>query len=240
MAEGAFRGAQQQFALPAGGGVQRRQAGGIRHAPQVVEVSGNPFMLYHHCAQGGGARRDGDVERRLGGAGEGQRVRDRRLRRQPRHEPHRRPRRLTEHQRQRALVRVAQPGLGAQHRFAPRGDAQMCRFLDRAVNRADWELHHLRFVHGGKFRRLHGATRQAGPRRQRMGERPSPVVEPVAVVAPAFRDVAPEVADHALEPRRGWPGGGKGRVASGLDGDRCSQDIAAAAEQRVHLDRVGP
>ena len=147
---------------------------------------------------------------------------------------------LPTHQRQRALVRVAQPGLCAQHLFAPRRQPQMRRFLDRAVDRADRDLHHPRLVQVGELRRLHGTARQAGPRRQRVGERPSPVVQPGAFVAPALRGVAPEVADHALEPRRGRPGRGKGGVAAGLDRDRRRQDIVAAAEQRMDLDWCPP
>ena len=221
-------------------GAARRQDLGLRrlgYRGESIEMTGDPLDLGHDVAQCQRAGRNLAAQCRLGRPRECNRVCDRRLARQARGKPRRRPRRFAAHQGQRALVRVAQSRLQPHDGLAADAKTQMRRRLDAAANRTQRELVEVRWEQ--ELRRL-GPSGRPGMQRQWRADRPVPMIEPRPLIGAADRRMPPEIAHHPLEPHGGRTGGRQGRIAAILDLGRNQQRRGAVAQQGIDLARVRP
>ena len=171
-------------------------------SPRWLAIRSSSAMTARSASARGGAS---DFERGLGGPCEGDRMGDGGVARETRGEARRHARRLAAHQRQLALMRVAEPRLQPDHRLAVRGEAEMPRLDDSGMDRADRDLMQVLALRRQEFGRLRAARRGHRAERHRVHAAPLPVIQPGPQVARTLRLMAPEVLDHALEPRGPWP-----------------------------------
>ena len=111
--------------------------------------------------------------------------------RKPRRITYRRTGRGAEHERKRALMRVAKPLFQAHHHFSLHRKAKMSGFDYASMNRADRDL-----VNAFPFRwqklRLRGFSRKGdGFGGKRVAQIPAPVIQPRAQINRAFCVMAP-------------------------------------------------
>ncbi len=126
--------------IQAEAGQEEPKAASLQMAPNIAKMVGDPFQLRHDAAQGVGARGRLDLQRGFRGAGEGDGMGHRRIAGEACGEACGGAGRLAAHHRQRALVRVAEPGLEAHHRFAGGVEAEMPGFDDAGMDRPDRDL----------------------------------------------------------------------------------------------------
>jgi hypothetical protein len=120
--------------------MHHREGGVVADRANIAEVISEAFEFGHQGAQPNGARRNLDVERRLDGAGEGEGIGDRAVARYTSRETCRRINGRAHHQGLYALVRITEPFFEPHDRLAAGGEAEMPRFDDARMDRADGDL----------------------------------------------------------------------------------------------------
>ena len=153
-------------------GVHQREGGVVADRADVAEVIGEALELGHQRAQPDRARRRLDAERRLDGAGEGERIGDRAVAGDAAGEPRRPVDVGAGHQTLDALVDVAEPLLEPHHGLAVGGEAEMAGLDDAGMDRPDRDLVQALALGGQEAIGARAAGRRRS-RAERMAARPS-------------------------------------------------------------------
>ena len=138
---------------------------------------GEAFEFCHQSAQPNGARWNLDVKRRLDGAGESKGIGDRAVARRTSGETCGAINGRATHQGLYALVGVTEPFFEPHHRLAAGGEAEMARFDNACVHRADGDLVQALAFGRKKFVRGRGLKCLCRPS-ERMAQAPTAMVEP--------------------------------------------------------------
>ena len=140
MAEAGVGRAQHALAQDAALRMHEGERGVVADRADVAEMIGEPLELGHQRAQIARARRRFDVERRLDGVGEGDRIGDGAVAGGAPGKPRRLVDGRAGHQRLDALVHVAEALFEPHHGLAVGGEAEMARLDDAGMHRADRNL----------------------------------------------------------------------------------------------------
>ena len=205
VAEAGFGRAQDSFAQDSALRMHDRERSIVADRADVAEMIGQPLQLRHQRAQVNRARRHLDLQRRLGGLREGDRIGDRAVARGAAGKACRLLQRRARHQRFDALVRIAEPLFQPHHVLAVGGEAEMARLDDAGMHRADRNLVQRVAFAGQELVGL--ALSRRGALAERVAALPDAMIEPGPRVGRAVGFEAKEIADRAFEPqRRRMPG----------------------------------
>ena len=181
-------------------GMHEREGGVIADRADVAEMVGQSFQLRHQPAQPLRARRRLNIERRFGGAGEGDAVGNGAVARRTAGQHGALGKIGARHQSLDALMHIAQPLFQPYHGLAVRGEAEMTGFDDARMHGADGNLMQA-FALGRQELIARAYGRHFSSHTQRMPYAPAVMVEPGPRIGQGARFQAEEILDRALQPQ---------------------------------------
>ncbi len=219
-------------------GMHEREGGVIADRADVAEMVGQTLQLRHQPAQPLRTRRCLDIERRFGGAGEGDAVGHGAVARRAAGEHGALGKIGARHQAVDALMHIAQPLFQPHHGLAVRGEAEMAGLDDARMHGTDGNLMQS-FALGRQELIARARSRCLHPRAQRMPHTPAVMVEPGPRIGQGACFQAEKILDRALQPQ-----GRRVKLAnSGIAALGAFQadyaDVAIAIVQQCHMHGSG-